>query len=158
MTERREAVAMALCAAEFNEVGADYAWNVQDDAGMELYRRQADAAIAAMDKRDIDDESTVVLTAEDPEYPDTMRDNDGVIWGIVRCEAKECHFYDDFCLTQGRTPNGYPGPASYVVHGVAICEMCHEGDDFESRGITYKRSDDEWNACAAALGSEQEAK
>lgn len=42
-----EDVARALCAAEFPDVSAQYAWNVQFDDGKNEYRAQADAAIAA---------------------------------------------------------------------------------------------------------------
>lgn len=43
-----ERVAKAICESEFDDLDPAYAWGVQDDAGMEVYRRQARAAIAAM--------------------------------------------------------------------------------------------------------------
>ena len=44
-----DAVAAAICAAEFPEVGGAYAWAVQDEAGRQVYRRQAQAAILTVD-------------------------------------------------------------------------------------------------------------
>lgn len=53
MTDPRiDAAARALCSAMFPEVGANYAWNAQDQAGKEQYTAEASAALAAADAVD----------------------------------------------------------------------------------------------------------
>lgn len=45
--EAVKAASKAICAAQFPEVSAEYAWNVQFDDGKAEYRRDATAALTA---------------------------------------------------------------------------------------------------------------